>query len=73
MQDKEKSILWIVICTTAILLLRRQLGKQFGIVTKDDIRPLFKWMESQNYNASTHEKFRVILKMFYKFAFGNNE
>ncbi|MGZ5549563.1 MAG: hypothetical protein ACXW07_02060 [Nitrososphaeraceae archaeon] len=73
MQDEEKSILWIVRCITAILLMRRQLGKQFDTVTKDDIRSLFKWMESQNYKASTHEKFRVILKMFYKFTFGNNE
>ena len=55
MQDKEKSILGIVRCTTAILLMRRQLGKQFVTVTKDDIRSLFKWMESQKYKASTHE------------------
>ncbi|MGZ5547106.1 MAG: hypothetical protein ACXWFZ_04055 [Nitrososphaeraceae archaeon] len=48
MQDEEKSILWIVRCITAILLMRRQLGKQFDTVTKDDIRSLFKWMESQN-------------------------
>jgi integrase/recombinase XerD len=73
MQDEEKSILWIVRCTTAILLMRKQLGKTFEIVRKEDVRSLFKWMESKNYKASSHEKFRIILKMFYKFTFGNND
>jgi hypothetical protein len=29
MQDKESSVLWIVRCITALLLMRRQLGKSF--------------------------------------------
>jgi site-specific recombinase XerD len=30
-------------------------------------------MDEQNYKASTHEKFRKILKFFYKVLYGNNE
>ena len=29
MQDKESSVLWIVRCITALLLMRRELGKSF--------------------------------------------
>ena len=39
----------------------------------EDIRLLFKWMDKQNYKASTHEKLRKILKFFYKVSYGNNE
>ena len=28
--------------------------------TVEDIESLFKWMDEQNYKASTHEKFRKI-------------
>ena len=73
MQDKEKSILWIVRCITALLLLRKQLEKSFNKVTKEDIRKLFNWMNKKQYKASTHEKFRVIIKLFYKVVYGNNE
>src|SRR5918994_6091567 len=38
MQDRERAILWIMRCITAILLIRRQLGKPFRNATKDDIR-----------------------------------
>jgi hypothetical protein len=30
-------------------------------------------MNDKEYKASTHEKFRVILKVFYKVVYGNNE
>ena len=30
-------------------------------------------MDNKNYKASTHEKFRKILKIFYKVVFGKNE
>ena len=30
-------------------------------------------MNYKEYKASTHEKFRVILKIFYKVLYGNNE
>ena len=37
MQDSERAILWITRCITAILLIRKQLGKPFKNATKDDI------------------------------------
>jgi integrase/recombinase XerD len=73
LQEKDKSILWIVRCITALLQLRRQLNKPFSEVTKDDIKKLFDWMNDKGYKASTHEKYRVILKTFYKIVYGNNE
>jgi integrase/recombinase XerD len=73
LQEKDKSILWIVRCITALLQLRKELGKPFSQVTKEDIKKLFEWMNNKEYKASTHEKFRVILKIFYKVVYGNNE
>ena len=73
MQDKESSILWIIRCITALLLMRRQLGKSFKDADKEDTRSLLKWMDDKNYKASTHEKLRRILKFYYKVVYGNNE
>jgi site-specific recombinase XerD len=73
MQDKESSILWIIRCITALLLMRRHLRKSFKDADKDDIRSLLKWMDDKQYKASTHEKFRCILKFYYKVVYGNNE
>jgi site-specific recombinase XerD len=73
MQDRERAILWIIRCITALLLMRKQLGKPFRNASKDDIRNVLKWMENKNYKASTNEKFRQVLKLFYKIAYGDNE
>jgi site-specific recombinase XerD len=73
MQDRERSILWIVRCITALITLRKTLGKPFRNCTKDDIRCILKWMEQKEYKASTNEKFRQVLKLFYKVIYGNNE
>jgi site-specific recombinase XerD len=73
MQDKESSILWIIRRITALLLMRRQLGKSFKDANKEEIRSLLKWMDDKNYKASTHEKFRRILKFYYKVVYRNNE
>ena len=73
LQEKDKSILWIVRCITALLQLKKEIRKPFSQVTKDDIKKLFEWMNNKEYKASTHEKFRVILKVFYKVVYGNNE
>jgi site-specific recombinase XerD len=73
MQDKERAILWIVRCITALITLRKHLGKPFRKATKDDMRLLLKWMEQKNYKASTNEKFKQVLKHFYKVVYGNNE
>jgi hypothetical protein len=73
MQDKERDILWIVRCITALIILRIHLGKPLRNATKEDMRLLLKWMEQKGYKASTNEKFRQIMKLFYKVAYGNNE
>jgi hypothetical protein len=73
MQDKERSILWIVRCITALITIRKQLGKSFQKASKEDIRSLLKRMEEKGYKTATQEKFRIILKMFYKVVYGNNE
>jgi site-specific recombinase XerD len=73
MQEKDNSILWIVRCITALIYIRRQLDKPFVDCKKEDIKSLFAWMDTKNYKASTHEKFRKILKIFYKVVFGKNE
>jgi len=73
MQDHERSILWTVRCITALLLVRKQLGKPFRNTTREDIRNILKWMEQKEYKRSTNEKFRQILKLFYKIVYGNNE
>jgi hypothetical protein len=70
MQDRERAILWIIRCITALLLIRKPLGKPFRNATKDDIRFILKWMEQKGYKASTNEKFRQILKLFYKTIYG---
>jgi hypothetical protein len=73
MQEKDKSILWTVRCITALIYMRRHLNKPFIDCNKEDIKFLFTWMDTKNHKASTHEKFRKILKVFYKVVFGNNE
>jgi integrase/recombinase XerD len=73
MQEREKSKLWIIRCITALIIIRKQLGKRFKDATKDDIKSILKWMEEKNYKVSTQEKFRIVLKMFYKTIYGNNE
>jgi integrase/recombinase XerD len=73
MQEKDNSILWIVRCITALIYIRRHLNKPFVDCKKEDIKSLFVWMDTKNYKASTHEKFRKILKIFYKAVFGKNE
>jgi hypothetical protein len=40
----------------------RELGKSFEDANKEDIRSLLQWMDDKNYKASTHEKFRRVLK-----------
>ena len=73
MQDRERSILWIVRCITALITIRKHLGKPFRNATKDNIRAILKWMEQKGYRASTNEKFRQVLKLFYKVVYGNSE
>ena len=73
MQERERAILWIIRCITALLSMRKQLTKPFREATKSDIKELLSWMEEKGYKASTHEKYRQVLKLFYKIVYGNNE
>ncbi len=73
MQERERAILWIIRCITALLSMRKQLKKPFRETTKSDIKELLSWMDEKNYKASTHEKYRQVLKLFYKTVYGNNE
>ena len=73
MQDKERSILWIVRCMVVLISVRKQIGKPFKYVTKDDIRALLKSLEQKEYKPSTNEKCRQVLKLFFKVVYGNNE
>jgi site-specific recombinase XerD len=73
MQEKDQSILTIIRCITAILQLRKQLEKTYSKVEKDDIKLLFRWMDSKQYKVETHEKYRAVLKKFYKMVYGNGE
>ena len=74
MQERERAILWIIRCITALISLRKQLDKSFRDANKQDIKSLLKWMDDeQQYKASTIEKYRQVLKLFYKIVFGNNE
>jgi len=41
MLEKDKSILWIVRCITALIYVRRQLSKPFVDSKKEDIKSLF--------------------------------
>jgi site-specific recombinase XerD len=73
LKEQEKSALWIIRYLSAILLLRNKLTKPFRYCSKDEIKELLEWMKTKKYKKSTHEKFRVILKSFYKRVYGNNE
>lgn len=53
--------------------MRRMLGKPFREASKQDIKKLLDAMEAKGYKPATHEKFRAVLKLFYKIVFGNNE
>jgi hypothetical protein len=52
-------------CVTALLLMRKQLGKPFKDAAKADIRSILKWMEEKGYKAPINEKFRQVSKIFY--------
>ena len=74
MEDRERAALTIIRCITALILIRRQLGKPFKDVSQHDIRAFLKWMDlEKHYKASTNEKFRQVLKLFYKVVYGNGD
>ncbi|MGI9010751.1 MAG: site-specific integrase [Nitrososphaeraceae archaeon] len=73
LQDQRKASLWIIRYITALISMRKQITKPFRNAKKNDIRQLINWMDNKEYKASTIEKFRIILKSFYKIVYGNNK
>ena len=51
---------------TALISMRKQMTKPFRNAKENDIRKLINWIDGKGYKASTIEKFRIILKSFYK-------
>ena len=66
LQEKDKSIIWIIRCITALLQLRKR-DKLFSQVTKEDIKKLFEWMNDKEYKASTHENKLINVMSLYNF------
>jgi integrase/recombinase XerD len=72
MQDHERSSLWIIRCITILILVRKQLHKPFRVASLDDIRVLLHWLDNKGYKSSSIEKFRKVLKFFFKVVYGQN-
>jgi hypothetical protein len=72
MQDHERSSLWIIQCITILILVRKQLQKPFREASLDDIRVLICWLDNKGYKSSSIEKFRKVLKFFFKVVYGQN-
>ena len=70
MQEKE-SILTITRCISIVIQIRKQIDKPLSDVTKDDIKGIFQWMDNKKYKVETVEKYRAVLKKFYKMVYGN--
>ena len=73
MQEKDQSILTITRCISIIIQIRKQIDKPLSKVAKDDIKLIFQWMDNKRYKVETLEKYRAVLKKFYKMVYGNNE
>jgi integrase/recombinase XerD len=73
MQEKDQSILTITRCISIIIQVRKQIDKPLSKVTKEDIKVIFQWMDNKRYRVETVEKYRAVLKKFYKMVYGNNE
>jgi integrase/recombinase XerD len=73
MQEKDQSILTITRCISIIIQIRKQIDKPLSKVAKDDIKLIFQWMDNKRYKVETLEKYRAVLKKFYKMVYGNSE
>jgi hypothetical protein len=72
MKDNAKATLWITRCITALISRGRFMRKSYGDANKEDIRALIDFIENhQNYKPSTIEKYKIILRLFYKVVYGN--
>jgi site-specific recombinase XerD len=73
MQEKDQSILTITRCISIVIQIRKQIDKPLSKVTKEDIKIVFQWMDTKKYKVETVEKYRAVIKKFYKMVYGNNE
>ena len=73
LQDHGKASLWIIRYIINLIKMRKQITKPFRNAKENDIRNIINWINKNGYKASTIEKFRIILKSFYKIVYGNNK
>ena len=73
MQEKDQSILTITRCISIVIQIRKQIDKPLSKVIKEDIKAIFQWMDEKRYKVETIEKYRAVIKKFYKMVYGNNE
>jgi site-specific recombinase XerD len=73
MQEKDQSILTITRCISIVIQIRKQIEKPLSKYTKEDIKTIFQWMDNNRYKVETVEKYRAVIKKFYKMVYGNNE
>ena len=60
-------------CISIVIQIRKQIDKRLSEVTKEDIKAIFLWMDNNRYKVETVEKYRAVIKKFYKMAYGNYE
>ena len=65
MQEKDQSSLTINRCIRIVIQIRKQIDKRLSEVTKEDIKVIFQWMNSNRYKVETVEKYRAVIKKFY--------
>jgi site-specific recombinase XerD len=74
MNDNANAILWITRCITALISMRRFMRKPYRDANKEDIRALLDIIENQkNYKPATIEKYKIILRLFYKVVYGSSK
>ena len=73
MQEKDQSILTITRCISIVIQIKKQIDKPLSKFTKEDIKAIFQWMDNKKYKVETIEKYRAVIKKFYKMVYGNNE
>jgi len=74
MKYNANSDLWILRSVTALISMRKMIGTPFRDCTPEDIRKFIDLIDNDmNYKASTIEKYKKILKFFYKIVHGKKE
>ncbi len=78
MTDNGNATLWITRCITALISMRKFMRNSFRDSDKDDIRVLIDFIENRyfkqkHYKPTTIEKYKIILRLFYKIVYGKNK